>query len=87
MIRSFWIIPFLHRFSRMFYHYEPFVFPEGCRPNIRDPSTFETNYTVSDTDIEAALNYALVNESKWEEEVIFNKTEWEDMMRFGMGEA
>ena len=87
MIRSFLVIPFLHRFSRMFYHYEPFVFPEGFLPNISDPSTFEKDYTISDTDIESALNYALVNESKCEEEIIFHKIEWEDMMRFGIGEA
>jgi hypothetical protein len=87
MIRSFLIIPFLHRFSRMFYHYEPFVFPEGFLPNISDPSTFEKDYTISDTDIEAALNYALANDSYWEETIPLNKTEWEDMMRFGLGEA
>jgi hypothetical protein len=93
MIRSFFIIPLLYRLNTFLYEYKPFVFPEGCRPNISDPSTFETNYTVSDTDIEAALNYALANDSIWEEEVIFDNlkkmktTHWEDMMRFGLGEA
>jgi|LauGreDrversion4_2_1035121.scaffolds.fasta_scaffold02464_13 hypothetical protein len=90
MIRSFLIIPFLHRFSRMFYHYEPFVFPEGCLPNISDPSTFETDYTVSEIEIENALNFTLANDTHWEYTIPIDKpkqTEWEDMMRFGMGEA
>jgi hypothetical protein len=93
MIRSFFIIPLLYRLRASIYQYKPFVFPEGCRPSISDPSTFETNYTVSDTDIEAALNYSLANDTIWEEEVIFDNlkkmktTHWEDMMRFGLGEA
>jgi len=69
--------------------YRPFVFPEGCRPNISDPTTFETNVTI---DIEPMLNYTLANDSMWEEVIQFEdtiqpKTDWEDMMRFGMSEA
>jgi hypothetical protein len=89
MIRSFLLIPILYRFRTLIYQYKPFVFPDGCRPNIHDPSTFETNYTVSDIEIESVLNYTLANDTKWEEEIEFNKTKptWENMMKFGTGEA
>jgi hypothetical protein len=69
--------------------YIPFVFPEGCRPNISDTTTFETNVTI---DIDHMLNYTLANDSMWEEVIQFEdatkrKTDWEDMMRFGISEA
>jgi hypothetical protein len=74
------------------YEYKPFVFPEGCRPNISDSSTFEMNYTISDIEIESVLNYTLANDTKWEEVILYEQrkkmtTPWEDMMRFGLGEA
>jgi hypothetical protein len=74
------------------YEYKPFVFPEGCRPNISEPSTFETNYTISDIEIESVLNYTLANDTKREEVILYEQrkkmtTPWEDMMRFGLGEA
>lgn len=72
MIRSIWIYPFLYRF-RTYQLYAPFVFPEGCRPNISDPSTFETNYSVIDAEIENMLNYTLENQCKWEEVIVFDK--------------
>lgn len=89
MIRSFLIIPFLCRLRSCMYQYKPFVFPEGCRPNLKDPSTFETNYTFSEIDIENVLNYTLANDTMWEEVIHLDKskTPWEDMMRFGIGEA
>lgn len=84
MIRSLLIIPVLYRLRSCIY--KPFVFPEGCRPNLIDPSTFETNYMISDTDIENILNYTLANDTKWEELIYFDKsiTHWEHMMRFGI---
>jgi hypothetical protein len=92
MLRSFLIIPFLYRLRTLIYEYKPFVFPEGCRPNISEPSTFEMNYTISDIEIESVLNYTLANETKWEEVILYEQrkkmtTPWEDMMRFGLGEA
>jgi hypothetical protein len=72
--------------------YKPFEFPEGCRPNVSDPSTFETNYTISEIEIENILNLSLSNDSKWEEFILFdddneNITNWEYMTRFGINEA
>lgn len=91
-MRSFLIIPFLYRLRTLMYEYKPFVFPEGCRPNISEPSTFETNYTISDIEIESVLNYTLANDTKREEVILYEQrkkmtTPWEDMMRFGLGEA
>jgi len=92
MLRSILIIPILYRFRNYIHQYTPFVFPEGCRPNISDPSTFETNYSVIESEIENMLNFTLNNESKWEEVIIFDKdkkniTNWEYMLRFGISEA
>jgi len=92
MLRSLLIIPILYRFRSLVHEYKPFVFPEGCRPNVSDSSTFETNYTVSDIDIERILNYTLANDTKWEEVILYEQrkkmmTPWEDMMQFGLGEA
>jgi hypothetical protein len=70
----------------MFHHYEPFVFPEGCMPNISDPSTFEKDFTVSEIEIERVLNFSLANDSYWEEAFTLD-TEWDNMIRFGFGEA
>ena len=85
MIRSIWIYPFLYRL-RTCRLYTPFTFPEGCRPNISDPSTFETNYSVIDTEIENMLNYTLANDSTWEEVINFNKdtTNLKFIMQFGV---
>ena len=85
-MRSYLIIPFLYRL-RSLHMFPLFQFPEGCHPNINDPSTFETNYTISETEIEAALNYSISNDTKEEEVIPFIHTSWEDMMRFGIGEA
>jgi len=71
MIRSIWIYPFLHLLTYQLY--TPFVFPEGCRPNVSDPSTFETNYSVIDAEIENMLNYTLENQYKWEEVIEYDK--------------
>jgi hypothetical protein len=91
MLRSLLIIPILYRFRNVIHDYTPFVFPEGCRPNVSDPSTFETNYTLSDIVIETVLNDTLANDTRWEELIYFNErkkmtTPWEDMIRFGLGE-
>lgn len=72
MIRSIWIYPFLYRL-RTYSLYKPFTFPEGCRPNVSDPTTFETNYSVIDTEIENMLNFTLANDSIWEEVIVFDK--------------
>jgi len=93
MLRSVLILPFIYRFrSIMTRLYSPFVFPEGCQPNIKDPSTFETNDTMIQKDFELMLNDTLMNISMWEEVIIMDKNKksylnQEDMMRFGIGEA
>ncbi len=93
MLRSFLFIPFLCRLRTCMYQYKPFVFPEGSSPNLKDPTTFETNYTISDIEIEHVLNYTLANDTMWEEVIQFDKpnkipTPWEQfMMRFGIGEG
>lgn len=93
MIRSIWIVPFLHRFRRMMPLpvYTPFVFPEGCMPNISDPSTYETdilNISQFDFIVEDMVIYT--NETKWEEIISWddacplkNMTKWEEMLKFG----
>lgn len=90
MLRSYFIIPIIYRFRTLIRQHNPFVFPEGCRPNISDPSTFETNFSV--IEIEKILNFSLTNDSKWEKTILFdddneNITNWEYMTRFGINEA
>ena len=92
MLRSYFILPIIYRFRSLIRQHTPFVFPEGCRPNISDPSTFETNYSITETEIENILNLSLSNDSKWEETILFdddneNITNWEYMTRFGINEA
>ena len=69
MLRSIWILPLIYRVRMMTYLYKPFVFPEGCHPNINNSSTFENivNETTLQIEIDNMMNYTLVNESMIDE--------------------
>ena len=71
--------------------YNHFSYPDGCKPNISDPSTYESytynNETEYNLQIENMIIYSL--EPIINETIIFdneNKTEWEKMLKFSIGE-
>jgi len=80
--------PFRELFINKYNH---FSYPEGCKPNISDPSTYETYTHINEAEfnlqIENMIIYSL--EPIINETIIFdneNKTEWEKMLKFGIGE-
>jgi len=53
---------------------EPFVFSEGCCPNITDPNTYEKieNETELLESVDNMVAYTIANHSQWEEVVLFD---------------
>lgn len=86
---SFFFSPFRKLMPRNTTHIfalQHFVFPGIIRPNISDPTTFET--TENETElmeiVDDILNYTLQNDSKWEEKIILKDPTnvlWEFIIR------
>lgn len=69
---------------------KPFEFEDGYKPNLYDSSTYEDMVDVNLTKLFESIEewLEIKNDTNWEEVVIDSKTtNWEDMMRFGIGEA
>ena len=69
---------------------KPFTFPNGNRPNISDPTTYENFTDINETEyfimMDELILYSLMNTSNDEISYSFtnpNVTQWEVMMKFG----
>jgi succinate dehydrogenase flavin-adding protein (antitoxin of CptAB toxin-antitoxin module) len=67
-------IPFFLRFQSTFFGkvQESFVFPEGCRPNISDTTTYESRDGMNETELDMLIEKSLFHtlENTSHEEII-----------------